>query len=277
VVKNDLSAGKEENAGEVTPKIIAHRGASAFAPENTLAAFDRAIRDGADGIEFDVRLSRDGQAVVIHDRTLKRTAQRKGRVSDLLSEELALLDVGTWFNKANPDRADPSFAEQGVSTLSSALEYLRSFQGTIYIELKCEEDNIRPLTLSVARTLESSPLHSKVIIKSFRLSALMRIRALCPDIRVAALFAPKIKTILRKEKYLVDLACEFGADELSLHYSLVTRKLIKKASARGMPVAIWTTDNPQWIKRAIRLGLNAVITNDPAGMIAKRTEVLDKL
>jgi glycerophosphoryl diester phosphodiesterase len=277
VVKDDLSTGKEENAGEVTPKIIAHRGASAFAPENTLAAFDRAIRDGADGIEFDVRSSRDVRAVVIHDRTLKRTAQRKERVSDFRADELTSMDVGSWFNKANPDRADPSFAEQGISTLSAALDFLALFRGTIYIELKCEEDDLRPLALSVAKTLGSSPFRSNVIVKSFRLSALLQIRALCPDIRVAALFAPKIMTILRKTEYIVDLASEFGADELSLHHSLVTRNLIKKASARGMPVAVWTTDDPRWVERAVRLGVNALITNDPAGMIAKRTEVLNDL
>jgi glycerophosphoryl diester phosphodiesterase len=80
-----------------TPLIIAHRGASAVAPENTIAAFRRAIEVGADGVEFDVRLARDGVPVVIHDSTLERTAGLKRGVSDLTSEELSQIDVGSWF------------------------------------------------------------------------------------------------------------------------------------------------------------------------------------
>ncbi len=82
------------------PLIIGHRGASALAPENTLAAFRRAIADGADGIEFDVRLARDGVAVVIHDATLERTGLLKRRVANLTADELQAIDVGSWFRRS---------------------------------------------------------------------------------------------------------------------------------------------------------------------------------
>ncbi|MEK7855299.1 MAG: glycerophosphodiester phosphodiesterase family protein, partial [Acidobacteriota bacterium] len=94
-----------------------------------------------------------------------------------------------------------------------------------------------------------------------------------PSLRTAALFAPKIMTILRKEKHLVKIADEFGADELSIHYSLATQKLIEKAGKRGLPVNIWTADNPRWVKRGIRLGLSSIITNDPARMLARREQI----
>ena len=81
--------------------------------------------------------------------------------------------------------------------------------------------------------------------------------------------------ILRKEKHLVKLAAEFGADELSIHYSLATKKLMRRAKRRGLPVTIWTADNPRWVKRAVRLGMKAIITNDPARLIKRRTEVLN--
>ena len=100
---------------------------------------------------------------------------------------------------------------------------------------------------------------------------------LSPSVKTAALFAPKIMTILRKEKHLVKIAEEFGAGELSIHYSLATKKLMRKALERALPVTIWTVDNPRWIKRAIRLGLNAIITNDPARLLARRTEILSDL
>ena len=99
------------------PLIVAHRGASALAPENTLAAFRRAVDDGADGIEFDVRLAKDNAAVVFHDSTLIRTAQTDGRVSDFTSSELSEFDVGSWFNRMSRKRANPVFADEHIPTL----------------------------------------------------------------------------------------------------------------------------------------------------------------
>ncbi|MBV9957612.1 MAG: glycerophosphodiester phosphodiesterase, partial [Acidobacteria bacterium] len=84
--------------------IIGHRGASAAAPENTLVAFERAMADGADGVEFDVQLARDGVPVVIHDATLRRTGLKEGLIAELSSNELARTDVGTWFNRRFPAR-----------------------------------------------------------------------------------------------------------------------------------------------------------------------------
>jgi len=258
------------------PLIVAHRGASAFAPENTLAAFRRAMEDGADGIEFDVRLAKDGVAVVFHDPTLNRTARRDGRISNYTSVELANLDIGSWFNQVDRKRADPAFAAEGVPTLAEALQLLRDFKGLIYIELKCREAETERLTRAVCTILEESPLAAKIIIKSFKMAVILRMSSLCPAVRRAALFAPKIMTILRKEKHLVSIAEEFGADELSLHYSLVTKKLMEKARRRNLPVNIWTADNPRWIKRGIKLGLNAIITNDPARLLEKRSEILQR-
>ena len=99
------------------PLIIGHRGASALAPENTLAAFRRAINDGADGIEFDVRLAKDGVAVVIHDATLERTTGSiRSRVSQLTAAELNAIDVGSWFR---PSESSRSFAGEKVPSCSS--------------------------------------------------------------------------------------------------------------------------------------------------------------
>jgi glycerophosphoryl diester phosphodiesterase len=92
------------------PLIIAHRGASALAPENTLAAFRRAIADGAEGIEFDVRLAKDNVPVVIHDADLKRVGARNGSVGEYTSAELGKIDVGSWFNRQKPEKANERFA-----------------------------------------------------------------------------------------------------------------------------------------------------------------------
>jgi len=81
-------------------------------------------------------------------------------------------------------------------------------------------------------------------------------------------------TILRKEKHMVGLALEFGADELSIHYSLATSKLMESAGKHRLPVSVWTADSPRWVKRGISLGLKSIITNNPARLLAKRAELI---
>src|SRR2546423_8519224 len=104
------------------PLIIGHRGAAAVAPENTIAAFNRAVRDSADGIEFDVRLARDGVPVIIHDATLRRTALRPGAVSDFTASELQRIDVGSWFNKKHPKAAQKEYEQETIPSLAQLLE-----------------------------------------------------------------------------------------------------------------------------------------------------------
>jgi len=259
------------------PLIIAHRGASALAPENTLAAFRRAIDDGADGVEFDVRLSKDGVPVVIHDSTLGRTAGVKKRVVDLTAEQLSRLDAGSWFNAAHPAKARSEFASEGISSLRTVLETVGGAAGPIYIEIKCEaERDVWPLVDAVCREIERSPLLDRIILKSFRLGVIPQVRAALPGVRTAALFAPQVMRLLRKEKYLINIAQELGADHLSVHRSLASRKLVKKAAKRGMPVTVWTVNTTRWIPRAAKRGLYAVITNDPSKLIAHREFMLQQ-
>lgn len=251
------------------PLVVGHRGASALAPENTLAAFERAVADGADGIELDVRLARDGVAVVIHDETLARTAGKELRVADLNSRELQRTDVGSWFNIAFPAKAKPRFAGQTIPSLAETLRFLKGFPGRIYIELKCGEFDADSLTETVVREISDSPLLPQIVVKSFKLSTIPHIRRLCPAARTATLFAPKIMTVLRKEKYIVNIAEEFGADELSLHYSLATRSLMTKARARNLHVTVWTLNHPVWVARGVKLGLRAIITNNPKRLLSR--------
>lgn len=255
------------------PLIIAHRGASKHAPENTFAAFKRAVEAGADGIELDVRLAKDGVAVVFHDSSLKRIAGRKGKIAHYTSTELGTLDAGSWFNRHAPKLADPEYKNESVPTLAETLEFLKGFKGLIYIELKCKEADAQRLAKAVCGVICSSKLLSQIVVKSFKLNAIPYVKRFCPSVRTAALFAPKIKNILRKDKHLLNLAEEAGADEISLHYTLATRKLMKKAAKRNLRVIIWTADHPRWIRRGLKLGLAAIITNDPARLLKHRREV----
>jgi glycerophosphoryl diester phosphodiesterase len=258
-----------------SPLIIAHRGASALAPENTLAAFQKAIEDDADGIEFDVRIARDGVPVVFHDANLERIAGRKNLVSSLTSEELQAFDVGSWFNRKNPKRANEKFAAETVPTFARLLDFLKNYKGLLYVELKGEAEEIPALTEAVCDLIRQSEKFPQIIIKSFKLEGIAIAKRILPNVRTAALFEPKLPDyFLTRRSLLIDKAAESGADELSLHYSLATKKLVRQAKERGFPTIIWTVDRKIWVKRALNLEIKAVITNNPANLLAKRREIL---
>ncbi|HEX9961294.1 MAG TPA: glycerophosphodiester phosphodiesterase family protein [Pyrinomonadaceae bacterium] len=258
------------------PLIIAHRGASALAPENTLAAFQKAIEDGAEGIEFDVRIAKDGVPVVFHDSTLKRIARKEGRTSHFTSGELQALDIGAWFNGKNPARADEKFSGAGVPTLERLFSFLKGYRGRLYLEMKGSLAEISALAEAVAKTVGQTDFLSQIVVKSFKLEAIEKVKALLPEVYTAALFAPKILTLLRKQSRLIERAKDCQADELSLHYSLATEKLVRNATREGMPTTIWTADHPIWVRRAREIGIHAIITNNPARLLAKRREILQR-
>ncbi len=255
---------------KTSPLIIGHRGASAHAPENTLAAFQMAIDSGSDGIEFDVQLSKDGVPVVIHDTDLIRTGRTNKLVADLTSSELAAIDVGSWFNRKFPDRSSSAFEKERVPTLLSVLELMNGREGLIYIELKCNDSTYAGLARAVCEMIRTSPLLPQIIVKSFTLAAIPEVRKHLPTVQTAALFEPTIMDLFRPRKRIVEIAYEIGATQLSLHYSLVTKKLNSLAAEAGLPVTIWTADNPRWLERGRKQGIKAIITNDPAGMLSYR-------
>lgn len=251
------------------PLIIGHRGASAYAPENTLAAFTMAIDAGADGIEFDVQLAKDGVPVVIHDATLQRTGLRPENIADLSSKQLGKIDVGSWFNAKYPSRANAEFSRETVPTLAQVLELCRNFDGLIYIELKVNVPDYASLTAAVCDVIRDSPQLPNMIVKSFKLDAIPEVRHRLPEVQTAVLFEPTILDYLRRRKYIIAMAREFGAHQISLHHSLVTGKLASLATGANMPVTIWTADNPKWLKRCRKLGIKALITNDPENLVRK--------
>ncbi len=262
------------------PLIIAHRGASAVAPENTLAAFRRAIADGAEGVEFDVQLARDKIPVVFHDADLRRIAGKNVFLKDLTAAELGEIDAGSWFNNFKPHRADENFAAETISTLAEVLDFLSSndFRGLIYVELKCYANDAEELAKIVCRIISDFPaLLPQIIVKSFQLETIPHVRRYCPPVQTAALFEPKLATVLRRQTDYAAIARRFKADQLSVHFSLASQKLIAQAEKLNMPVTIWTADNPLWVNRATQRNITAIITNHPARLLAKKARILDKI
>ncbi len=255
------------------PFIVGHRGASAIAPENTLAAFQKAIEDGAEGIELDVQPAKDGVPVVFHDFRLDRIARRRGRVIDFTSEELGNIDAGSWFNIKFPQKANPVFSAETIPTLEKLLDFLKGYKGIIYIELKCRKAESAMLVKAVCETICNSVLLPFVIVKSFDLDAIFQIKQMLPEVRTAALFAPKIRTMLKDKNILLEEAERCLADEISVQCSMATKKLVENAHKKGLTTTIWTANSPIWVKRSIELGINAVITNNPDILLAKKLEI----
>ncbi|HEY8188058.1 MAG TPA: glycerophosphodiester phosphodiesterase family protein [Pyrinomonadaceae bacterium] len=253
-----------------TPLILGHRGASAVTPENTLAAFSRAMHDGADGIEFDVRLSRDQLPVVIHDATLKRTGLIDRAVGDLTTAELAEVDVGSWF--AGGTRAQ-SFATEHVPTLAQVFELFSQNSGVLYVEMKCNAEEGAALAAAVVNEIKDPRIANRVVVESFELEAIAEVKRIDAGIRTAALFEPRLSKPIASVRRLkmIDLALAAGADEIALHHTLVSQHIIDKAKQEGLETVIWTVDDPQWISRCRVLGIKALITNDPATMVQHRS------
>jgi glycerophosphoryl diester phosphodiesterase len=256
-------------ASTQTPLVIGHRGASAVAPENTLVSFERAMSDGADGIEFDVRLARDRVAVVIHDATLRRTGLRAGEVSSLSSSELGQIDVGTWFNLRHPSNAQTSYAEARVPTLAEVFELFKGRDATLYVEMKCELNEGRALASEVARQVRARSLVERVVVESFNHDSILEIKRIDSSIRTAALFQPRLARPFPSMRRMIARAAAARADEMALHRTLAGRRNMEEARRAGMRTVVWTVDNPSWIERARRYGVHAVITNNPASMSAR--------
>lgn len=257
------------------PLIIGHRGASWAAPENTLAAFRRALDEGADGLEFDVRLARDGVAIVIHDATLERTALRRGRVSALASEELCATGAGAWFNRKFPARSLDAYEREPIPALPQVFELAGRRSRALYVEMKYEPgEPLAPLAAEVVRQVRAHGLTDTCVVESFTLDAVAEVKRLAPEVRTAALFERRLSRPLPSRRRIVELALACRADEVALHRSLARPALVRDARALGMSAVVWTADHPSWARRAVELHLRAVITNRPAEMRASLDAVL---
>lgn len=217
------------------PLIIGHRGAPLVALENTMPAFEAAIAAGADGIEFDVQLSRDSVPVIIHDDTLRRTHELRRRVTELTAAELKRL---------------------GVPSLREFFELMAGNDLLIYLELKSREPELPELC---CRMVDEFGFAERVIVECFDLDVLRPIK-----LRTAALFEPRIYT----DRKIVERALDVGATVLALHHRLAKPLLVEKAKAAGLTIVVWTVDNPAWLARARAMKIEALITNDPARMLS---------
>jgi len=255
-----------------SPLIIGHRGASSVAPENTIAAFARAFADRADGIEFDVRLARDGVPVVIHNSSLRHTGRRNGKVARLSSGKLGQTDVGSSFNARHPRFAQPSYAQESIPTLDHVLALLDTQTRPdfiAYVELKTVRlgASNAQLAATVVELVKRRNFQDRVIVISFNLQVVALVRRLAPSIRTGALIGPRQRATRSAQRIIAaTLAC--GADEILLHHHLAKRRILELARAANLTPVVWTIDDPKWLARARNSGIHALMTNNPAKMRA---------
>lgn len=240
-------------------KVFAHRGFSATAPENTLAAFQAALKAGAEGLELDVQMTRDGQVVVIHDEKVNRTTDGVGWVKDFTLADIRMLDAGAWF--------DAEYAGQKIPLLSEVLELVADTQVLVNIELKSGLVQYPGLEQAVLQLGADHKMTDRLIISSFNHFALRHIRMQNSDIELGVLYM----------EGMVDpwlYADHLGAQAIHPFYPAVIPEIVQGAHQHGIAVRPWTVDRPEDIRALLGARIDAIITNRPDLVLGIRREVL---
>ena len=276
--------------------IIAHRGASAWAPENTMAAFEKAVELGADGIEVDVQLTADRVLVVMHDDTLDRTTNGNGPLSRKTLAQLKDLDAGSWF--------DPKFAGEQIPTLQEVLVWAR---GRCRVDIEVKTRTAREIPVQdFARLISDAEMEAQVAITSFERDFVESLQRHCPGFEVGLLISPLpplklgllrgglsalavfllghklccclsaalsaalvggflalLLTWLREVDKLSEVAERLQADALLPHWLVLSRSLAVVAKARGLTLVTWTVNKGFLARYFQKLGADGIITDKP--------------
>ncbi|KGR79859.1 glycerophosphodiester phosphodiesterase [Ureibacillus manganicus] len=232
---------------------IAHRGASAYAPENTMAAFTMSVEMGADYIEFDVQMTKDGIPVVIHDLTVDRTTNGYGSLNTYTLDKLKSLDAGSWFSK--------EFAGETIPTLD---EVLTEFGGKISILIELKFPEVYPgIEVKVANALKEHNLVSansnQIIIQSFNHESIKLSKELLPDIPHGVLVRNDWKGV--SDRQLEEFATY--ADYFNPNFNMVTAELVERVHFNNMTMFPYTIKKQSLASKLYNLGVDGIITDDP--------------
>ena len=231
--------------------VIAHRGASGHAPENTLAAFKKAVAMGAAFIETDLHLSRDARFVAIHDSTLNRTTNGHGPVHNMTLSDLRRLDAGSWFGS--------EFAGERIPTLEELLEFSKKNDVVFYLELKPAGSWGGEHAL-VGALRQSGEIPRAVVI-SFDPAVLLNLRKIEPTLMTGLLYDGQIDKPVKK-------AVEIGARQLVARGDLVTPALLTDAKKNDLQVICWTVNHPAHMRMLIAAGVNGIMSDYPDRLVA---------
>jgi len=234
--------------GRAGALIVAHRGASRCAPENTLAAFRLALEQGTRAVECDVRVTKDGELVVIHDATVDRTTDGSGLVSALPLDAIRGLDAGRWFG------AD--FAGERVPVLEEVLTLVRG-RALIQVEIKNEPISGGGIEARVVSALADTGMEGGALVMSFDHESIRIVRSLRSGLATGILYAARPADF-------VSSARKAGATALCLEWKSLDREVVAGARGAGLGVCVWTVDDEAAFRRCQELGVDAVASNDPS-------------
>lgn len=231
------------------PLIWAHRGASGTAPENTLAAFSKAIEDGADGIELDIQLTKDGELVVCHDEAIDRTSSGKGLVMDYTLEELKKMDFSNGLLEYEGEK---------IPTMEEVFDLVKPSDLSINIELKTGIIFYPDIEKKIVELTRDKGMEDRVIYSSFNHSSVLKIREYAPDAVLGFLYADGPVDP-------VEYALRYGVQALHpMGFNLRYDGFMEAAKKAGIRVNTWTINKDADIRECIARGADAIITNYPA-------------
>jgi glycerophosphoryl diester phosphodiesterase len=230
----------------IKPWVIAHRGASGHAPENTLAAFERAVQLGATFIETDLHLTRDARFVAIHDSTLDRTTNGRGLVHDFTLAELKELDAGKWF--------DREFMDERIPTLEEILEFSRKQDVVFYLELKYNAAwGMHHALVAALRNANSA---ARTVMISFDPATLRAVNSLDPSLMIGLLIEKKTGDFLA-------VAAQVGARQICAAAGIITAEFVATSHGAGLHVIAWTVNSADEMRAMMAAGVDGIMTDFP--------------
>jgi len=234
--------------------VVAHRGASAVAPENTLAAIESAIAAGIPMVEVDVQLTRDGHVVLFHDRTVGRTTSGRGKMHRFRYTELTALDAGEWFN--------PSYRGERIPLLADALAMLRNAGVYASIEIKppIEGEDLRKRIERIAAVVSDCGMVEYALFSSFHHESLALLREILPNCHTAAINVPGDR------RTPSEIAAAIGCEAFVCSLKECTRWRVEDALHAGLYVGVYTVNTQRALERVLRYPITAIVTNNPAAI-----------
>lgn len=243
-----LKTYRKRSMGMRNTKVWAHRGASGYAPENTIRAFQKAAEMKADGVELDIQLTKDGELAVIHDETVDRVSDGKGFVKDYTLRELKFLDVS---------RPVPGFKTARIPTLAEVLEELKPTEMTINIECKTGIFFYPGLEEKMVKLVKDLNMTERIWCSSFNHESVLRVKRLCPEIKTGFLISDVIIDVADYTKRHA-----VGALHPAL-YHMQDEELIRRCKKNGLAVHVWTVNDTRDMINLCGTGADAIITNYP--------------
>ncbi|HUI29837.1 MAG TPA: glycerophosphodiester phosphodiesterase family protein [Candidatus Acidoferrales bacterium] len=239
---------------------VAHRGFSAIAPENTMVAFEKGMEAGANMLEMDVMMTGDGQVIVFHDYRLGRTTNGNGLVKRSNFNHIRMLDAGTWFSH--------KYKEERVPLLDEVLEMAKN-RIRLNIEMKHRRHNgVYALVDKCLRIVEHRRMGDDVIFSSFNLEALRYLHYKAPHLRFAPLYRHNFNPTPRS------FPLQYGAQGIVLNHLFLNRTTVQQFHNLGIKVFVYTVNGLRKIEKTIRLGVDGVISDNPAAVASVTRRII---